>query len=136
MTVSGQGVDDHLRSRLKLQWDDNAIVELTGLIAFQNLSSKFNAALDVPPQGVLPNAEVSVCGARQLLEQGCKPATDSPRKQKSGNIPMNTAQSLPVQCDGVPIECSGCASGQIRNMATVGGNLLRRIWALFVCHYT
>jgi AhpD family alkylhydroperoxidase len=51
MTVSGQGVDDHLRSRLKLQWDDNAIVELTGLIAFQNLSSKFNAALDVPPQG-------------------------------------------------------------------------------------
>jgi hypothetical protein len=26
-------------------------VELTGLIAFQNLSSKFNSALDVPSQG-------------------------------------------------------------------------------------
>ena len=51
MTVTGQGVDDDLRGRLKLQWDDNAIVELTGVIAFQNLSSKFNAALDVPPQG-------------------------------------------------------------------------------------
>jgi alkylhydroperoxidase family enzyme len=51
MTISGRGVDDHLRSRLKQQWDDNTIVELTGLIAFQNLSSKFNAALDVPPQG-------------------------------------------------------------------------------------
>ena len=51
MTISGGGVDDHLRSRLKRQWDDNAIVELTGLIAFQNLSSKFNAAIDVPAQG-------------------------------------------------------------------------------------
>jgi hypothetical protein len=26
-------------------------MELTGLIAFQNLSSKFNGALDVPAQG-------------------------------------------------------------------------------------
>lgn len=51
ITISGQGVDDQLRSRLKRQWDDDAIVELTGLIAFQNLSSKFNAALDVPAQG-------------------------------------------------------------------------------------
>lgn len=51
ITISGQEVDDLLRSRLKRQWDDDAIVELTGLIAFQNLSSKFNAALDVPPQG-------------------------------------------------------------------------------------
>lgn len=32
-------------------FDDDAIVELTGLIAFQNLSSKFNAALGVEPQG-------------------------------------------------------------------------------------
>ena len=31
--------------------DDAPIVELTALIAFQNMSSKFNAALDVPPQG-------------------------------------------------------------------------------------
>ncbi|MGO9772945.1 MAG: carboxymuconolactone decarboxylase family protein [Roseiarcus sp.] len=44
-------VDDALRARLKARWDDDAIVELTGLIAFQNLSSKFNAALDVPAQG-------------------------------------------------------------------------------------
>jgi AhpD family alkylhydroperoxidase len=51
MTVSGRGVDDTLRARLKQHWDDDAIVELTALIAFQNLSSKFNAALDVAPQG-------------------------------------------------------------------------------------
>ena len=31
--------------------DDGAIVELPALIAFQNMSSKFNAALGVPSQG-------------------------------------------------------------------------------------
>ncbi len=51
MTTSGQRVDDDLRNRLKERWVDDTIVELTGLIAFQNLSSKFNAALDVPAQG-------------------------------------------------------------------------------------
>ena len=44
-------VDDTLRHRLHERWNDDALVELTGLIAFQNLSSKFNAALDVPAQG-------------------------------------------------------------------------------------
>ena len=51
MTNTTPGESDDLRQRLKGQWDDDAIVELTGLIAFQNLSSKFNAALDVPSQG-------------------------------------------------------------------------------------
>ncbi len=51
MTMTGAGVSDDLRQRLKNQWTDDSIVELTGLIAFQNLSSKFNAALDVPSQG-------------------------------------------------------------------------------------
>jgi AhpD family alkylhydroperoxidase len=44
-------VDDNLRRRLKERWGDDTIVELTGLIAFQNLSAKFNSALDVPAQG-------------------------------------------------------------------------------------
>ena len=51
MTITEPGVSDELRARLKRHWPDDVIVELTGLIAFQNLSSKFNAALDVPPQG-------------------------------------------------------------------------------------
>jgi len=51
MTITEPGVSDDLRRRLKARWNDDTIVELTGLIAFQNLSSKFNAALDVPPQG-------------------------------------------------------------------------------------
>ena len=44
-------VNDELRARLKAQWSEDAIIELTGLIAFQNLSSNFNSALDVPAQG-------------------------------------------------------------------------------------
>jgi AhpD family alkylhydroperoxidase len=51
MTDSTQRVDDELMARLRRHFDDDAIVELSGLIAFQNLSSKFNAAFDVPPQG-------------------------------------------------------------------------------------
>lgn len=51
MTITGSGVHDDIRQRLKRHWSHDAIVELTGLIAFQNLSSKFNAALDVPSQG-------------------------------------------------------------------------------------
>ncbi len=44
-------ITDDLMKALRVHFDDDSIVELTGLIAFQNLSSKFNAALDVPPQG-------------------------------------------------------------------------------------
>jgi AhpD family alkylhydroperoxidase len=51
ITITALGVTDDLRAKLKARWDEDTIVELTGLIAFQNLSSKFNAALDVPPQG-------------------------------------------------------------------------------------
>lgn len=51
VTITDRGVDDFLFSRLKNHFDDDAIVELTGLISFQNMSSKFNSALDVPPQG-------------------------------------------------------------------------------------
>jgi len=38
-------------ARLRAHFDDQAIVELAALIAFQNMSSKFNAALAVPAQG-------------------------------------------------------------------------------------
>jgi AhpD family alkylhydroperoxidase len=51
ITRSDREVDDALMTRLGEHFDDDAIVELTALIAFQNMSSKFNAALAVPPQG-------------------------------------------------------------------------------------
>lgn len=51
MTDSSRQVTDQLVTRLRDFFDEDAIVELTGLIAFQNLSSKFNNALDAPAQG-------------------------------------------------------------------------------------
>lgn len=51
MTITGQGVSDALMAELRQHYSDDALIELTALIAFQNLSSKFNSALDVPPQG-------------------------------------------------------------------------------------
>lgn len=51
MTDSRLQVDDSMVEQLRQWYDDDGIVELTGLIAFQNLSSKFNSALDMPPQG-------------------------------------------------------------------------------------
>jgi len=51
MTYPDGGVDENIFRRLKRHFDDDAIIELTGLVAFQNLSSKFNAALGVPAQG-------------------------------------------------------------------------------------
>jgi len=51
MTITGRTYSDELFARLHKHYTEDEIVELTGLIAFQNLSSKFNSALDVQPQG-------------------------------------------------------------------------------------
>lgn len=51
VTLSGTEPTEAQFAALRGQFTDDALVELTGLIAFQNLSSKFNAALGVPPQG-------------------------------------------------------------------------------------
>jgi len=51
VTRSDRQVEDEQVESLKSYFDDDGIVELTGLIAFQNMSSKFNSALGVPAQG-------------------------------------------------------------------------------------
>lgn len=51
MTRTDQKVTDEMVDKLREFFDDDGIVELTGLIAFQNLSSKFNSALDIESQG-------------------------------------------------------------------------------------
>lgn len=51
MTRSEKGVDDDTFERLKKEFKDDEIIELTALIGYQNLSSKFNAALNIPSQG-------------------------------------------------------------------------------------
>ncbi len=50
VTHTAQQVSGALIARLHEQFDEAALIELTALIAFQNLSSKFNAALDIPSQ--------------------------------------------------------------------------------------
>lgn len=51
---TGQQTTMEQFSALREHFNDDAIIELTALISFQNLSSKFNAALHVPPQGFCP----------------------------------------------------------------------------------
>ena len=50
-TRSDRRVGEELILRLRKHFDDQAIVELAALIAYQNMSSKFNAALGVPAHG-------------------------------------------------------------------------------------
>ena len=50
MTITGREVTDELFAELRTVYDDDAIVELTAIIAWENASSKFNRALRVPSQ--------------------------------------------------------------------------------------
>ena len=45
-------VSDELITRLREFFDEDGIVELAGLVSFQNFSSKFNNALDITSQGL------------------------------------------------------------------------------------
>ena len=51
LTDAARRVDDACFARLRAHFGEQAVLELTALAAFQNLSSKFNAALGVPAQG-------------------------------------------------------------------------------------
>jgi len=57
MTITDQDVDDELFSRLLGFFDEDALVELTAAIAWENSSSKFNRALRVPSQRLWRGAE-------------------------------------------------------------------------------
>lgn len=52
MTFTDRDVDDAIFDRLRVEFDQEAIVELTATIAWENASSKFNRALRVPAQGL------------------------------------------------------------------------------------
>ena len=52
MTLSDQDVTDGIFSDLRTHYDDNQIVELTEVIAWENASSKFNRALRIPSQNL------------------------------------------------------------------------------------
>lgn len=50
MTRTGEEISDELFERLRRHFDEDQIVELTAIIAWENSSSKFNHALGVPSQ--------------------------------------------------------------------------------------
>ncbi len=50
ITITGRDVSDQLFGRLQEVFGEDAIVELTATIAWENASSKFNRALRVPSQ--------------------------------------------------------------------------------------
>jgi alkylhydroperoxidase family enzyme len=52
MTITGREVSDELFARLREFYDEDALVELTAVIAWENASSKFNRALRVPSQNL------------------------------------------------------------------------------------
>jgi alkylhydroperoxidase family enzyme len=52
ITRSDRDVSDDLFARVRRFYDDDAMVELTAVIAWENASSKFNRALRIPSQGL------------------------------------------------------------------------------------
>jgi len=52
ITHSDRDVTDEVFEQLRAHWSDEEIVELTGVIAWENASSKFNRALRVGSQGL------------------------------------------------------------------------------------
>ncbi|MBW2934446.1 carboxymuconolactone decarboxylase family protein [Escherichia coli] len=51
-SVTPPTVYDALRTRLAAHFDAQALTELTALIGLQNLSARFNSAMDIPAQGL------------------------------------------------------------------------------------
>ena len=66
ITDPARGVGDELFARLRAQYTEQQILELTALIAFQNLSSKFNAALAVPAQSFCAPRPVARVGNKEI----------------------------------------------------------------------
>ena len=50
ITLSNRDVDDELFARVRGFFEEETLVELTAIIAWENSSSKFNRALRVPSQ--------------------------------------------------------------------------------------
>jgi alkylhydroperoxidase family enzyme len=50
MTITGRDVSEELFALVRERFDDDAIVELTEIVAWENASSKFNRALRIPSQ--------------------------------------------------------------------------------------
>lgn len=52
MTITGRDVSEELFGRIRAIYDDDAVVELTEVVAWENASARFNRALRIPSQGL------------------------------------------------------------------------------------
>jgi alkylhydroperoxidase family enzyme len=52
MTITGREVSDDLFQRVRGYFSEDAVVELTEVIAWENASAKFNRALRIPSQNL------------------------------------------------------------------------------------
>ncbi len=77
VTYSDQQTTEAHFEALRQHFDDDAIIELTGLIGFQNMSSKFNAALGVEPQGFYAIAPQPVVGKSATNKTKTKVRSDA-----------------------------------------------------------
>lgn len=68
MTITTRDVSDELFARLREQFDEDALVELTAVVAWENASSKFNRALRIGSQGLWHGANEG--GVRLGRERG------------------------------------------------------------------
>jgi alkylhydroperoxidase family enzyme len=59
ITITGREVSDALFDHLRKYYDEDALVELTEIIAWENASSKFNRALRIPSQHLWKRQEES-----------------------------------------------------------------------------
>lgn len=65
VSAAGAEIDPELRRALRAAFPDDAVVELAALVAFQNLSAKFNHALDVPEEGYCAIGRPAAPAARE-----------------------------------------------------------------------
>ena len=78
MTITGREVSDELFARLRHWYDDDALVELTATIAWENASSKFNRALRIPSQGLWQRTRGQAAAAPPDADLD-RPGSRSPR---------------------------------------------------------
>ena len=70
MTITGEKVDEALFARLRAQFDEAQIVELTACIAIENFRSKFNVPFQVEAQGFCIISQAIVWTDRQFFRLG------------------------------------------------------------------
>jgi AhpD family alkylhydroperoxidase len=72
VTLSDRQVSNEDREYLEQYYSDDEIIELTAIISFQNMSSKFNASFDVQPQGFCKLKKLTLSALNPSKRPGCQ----------------------------------------------------------------